>query len=196
MILCCKACGHYFESNIPGEACDYCSGNTDILFTDEEVNGIDKHELSGMIDVARDKFRSNNADFNEELWKIRESKEQVHEQENIKYKRELHMLTTGYSFDKYEIVDYKGIISGQVVLGTGFLSEFTATFSDFFGVKANLFSGKLEKAKDAAMEHLIEKSLSIGGNAVIGVDFDYIMFQGNMIGVVANGTSVIVEKIC
>lgn len=196
MILCCKVCGYCFESETQGKECDYCCGSTDILFTDEEVEAIGKHELSKMIDAAREKYRLNNTDFNEELWKIRESKEQVCEQESIKYKMELHMLTTGYNFDKYEIVDYKGVISGQVVLGTGFLSEFTASFSDFFGVKANLFSNKLEKAKDAAMERLIEKSLSIGGNAIIGVDFDYIMFQCNMIGVVANGTSVIVEKIC
>lgn len=43
------------------------------------------------------------------------------------------------------------------------------------------------------MRKLIEKSVSVGGNAVIGVDFDYIVFGNNMIGVVANGTSVIIE---
>ena len=39
------------------------------------------------------------------------------------------------------------------------------------------------------------KSADKGGNAIIGVDFDYITFHGNMIGVVANGTSVIIEKV-
>ena len=38
------------------------------------------------------------------------------------------------------------------------------------------------------------KSDAKGGNAIIGVDFDYITFHGNMIGVVANGTSVILEE--
>lgn len=89
---------------------------------------------------------------------------------------------------------YKGVISGQVVLGTGFLSEFSASFSDFFGMEANFFSDKLEKAKNAAKERLIEKSVLSGGNAIIGVDFDYIMFSYNMIGVIANGTSVIIEE--
>ena len=42
---------------------------------------------------------------------------------------------------------------------------------------------------------MVEKSIDAGGNALIGVDFDYITFHGNMIGVVANGTSVIVEKL-
>lgn len=193
MILCCKSCGHCFESNIQGKGCSYCSGVTDVLFTEEEVKAVDKYELNKMIDFVREKYRLNNADFNEELWKIREYKEQMYEQESNKYKMKSHMLTTGYSFERYEIVDYKGIISGQVVLGTGFLSELTASFSDFFGTESNAFSDKLEKAKDAAMEKLIEKSISVGGNGIIGVDFDYIMFGNNMVGVIANGTSVIIE---
>ena len=192
MILCCKSCGHYFESDVQEVECDYCSSSTDVLFSDDEVKAIDKYELSKMIDIAREKYKVNNANFNEELWKIREYKERVSEQESIKYKIKSHMLTTSYNFEKYRIVDYKGIISGQVVLGTGFLSELSSSFSDFFGTP--YFSDKLEKAKDAAKERLIEKSVLVGGNAIIGVDFDYIMFSNNMIGVVANGTSVIIEE--
>lgn len=105
-----------------------------------------------------------------------------------------YMLTTGYEFEGYKIKKYIGVISGQVVLGTGFLSEFTASFSDFWGIQSEQFAIKLEQAKNAALEKMIVKSDFKGGNAVIGVDFDYIMFSGNMIGVVANGTSVIIEK--
>lgn len=194
MILCCKTCGHYLESDVQGIECDYCCGSTDVLFDDGEVKAIDKYELSKMIDFAREKYKVNNPDFNDELWKTREYKECVSEQNSMKYKLKSHMLTTGYSFEGYRIVDYKGVISGQVVLGTGFLSEFSASFSDFFGMEANFFSDKLEKAKNAAKERLIEKSVLSGGNAIIGVDFDYIMFSYNMIGVIANGTSVIIEE--
>ena len=105
------------------------------------------------------------------------------------------MLTTGYEFSGYRITKYNGIVSGQVVLGTGFLSEFSASFSDFFGSESYKFADKLEAAKNAAVERMVEKSIDAGGNALIGVDFDYITFHGNMIGVVANGTSVIVEKL-
>lgn len=195
MILCCRACGHYFESDAQGKECDFCCGSTDVLFKNEEVSAIDKYEFHKMAALAREKYKLNNADFNEELWKIREYKEQVHEQESAKFKKNSHMLTTGYGFEGHKVVDYKGIISGQVVLGTGFLSEFSSSFSDFLGTEANQFSDKLEKAKNAAMERLVDKSVAIGGNAVLGVDFDYIMFSNNMIGVVANGTCVIVEKI-
>lgn len=79
-------------------------------------------------------------------------------------------------------------------LGTGIFSEIGAAVADFLGNEADLFSNKLEAAKSSALEKLINKSISIGGNAVIGVDLDYINFSGNMIGVVANGTSVKIEK--
>lgn len=104
------------------------------------------------------------------------------------------LLTTGYNFHGYTIKKYFGIISGEVVLGTGFLSEFSASFSDFLGSKSESFAKKLESAKDAALKRLIQHSAEKGGNAVIGVDFDYITFSSNMIGVVANGTSVLIEK--
>lgn len=41
----------------------------------------------------------------------------------------------------------------------------------------------------------MKKSAQNSGNAIIGIDFDYITFSNNMIGVVANGISVVVEKI-
>ena len=107
---------------------------------------------------------------------------------------ENYFLTTGFDFYGYTIKKYIGVVSGQVVLGTGFLSEFTASFADFFGEESNRFAEKLEKAKNAALEKMILTSDSKGGNAIIGVDFDYITFHGNMIGVVANGTSVVIEK--
>lgn len=103
-------------------------------------------------------------------------------------------LTTGYEFCGYEIKEYIGVFSGQVVLGTGFLSELSASITDFLGEESNRFAEKLESAKNAATKKLILKSREKGGNAIIGVDFDYINFPGNMIGVIANGTSVIIEK--
>ncbi len=104
------------------------------------------------------------------------------------------MMTTGYDFTGYKIKKYIGIISGQVVLGTGFLSEISASYADFFGAQSNKFATKLEQAKNAALGKLSDKSIKMGGNAIIGVDFDYITFHGNLIGVVANGTSVVVEE--
>ena len=105
------------------------------------------------------------------------------------------LITTGYSFNGYRITKYCGVVSGEVVLGTGFLSEFSASINDLFGTQSDTFASKMAEAKNAALRKLINKMIEVGGNAIIGVDFDYINFSNNMIGVSANGTSVVVKKI-
>ncbi len=118
------------------------------------------------------------------------------EQEELKFNQKIsqHTLTSGYNFEGYSIKKYNGVISGQVVMGTGFISEIKANFSDIFGVQSDAFANKLENTKHLAINKLISKSISLGGNAIIGIDFDYITFSNNMLGVSANGTSVIIEK--
>jgi uncharacterized protein YbjQ (UPF0145 family) len=104
-------------------------------------------------------------------------------------------LSTGYSFEGYKITQYINIISGECVLGTGFLSETGASLSDIFGIRSTTFSNKLKEAKDWALHQLKLSCYLQGGNAIVGIDFDYITFSNNMIGVVASGTAVIIEQI-
>lgn len=109
--------------------------------------------------------------------------------------RESFLSTTGYSFDGFKIKAYKGIVSGEIVLGTGFISEFAASVSDMLGTKSDIFANKMTQAKQEALENLTKNALYVGGNALIGVDFDYITFNNNILGVSAKGTAVVIEKI-
>lgn len=123
----------------------------------------------------------------------REAEEERIKKLNSETFAKYNLITTGYNFEGYDIIKYRGLVSGEVVLGTGFLSEFSASFSDFFGSESNKFADKIIDAKEAAKQKLINNVIKAGGNAVIGVDFDYIMFGNNMIGVSVNGTAVVVK---
>lgn len=125
--------------------------------------------------------------------KIEESEEIILIESNEEKKYTDFMLTTSYDFKGYNISEYKGILSAEVVLGTGFLSEFTAGFSDFFGVENERFARKFEEAKSIAIRNLIDKAYLIKCNAIISLDFDYVMFGPNMIAVIVNGTAVKVD---
>ncbi len=118
----------------------------------------------------------------------------------IKTKKELtrqnFKITTSYNFEEYKISKYYGIASGNTVLGTGFLSESRAAVSDAFGIEDDSFSDKLEQAKNSSINKMINNAIDQGGNAIIGVSFDYINFTSNMIGVVANGTVVEIVEQC
>lgn len=120
---------------------------------------------------------------------------QQQEEERIKFSKDF-MLTSGYNFEGYKIRKYNGVVSGEVVMGTGFLSEISASINDLLGSTSEEFSKKMKKTKEIATSRMIESAISKGGNAIIGVDFDYMTFGNNMIAVSANGTSVIIEKQC
>lgn len=127
-----------------------------------------------------------------------ESKEKAERAQNIEENfydlEKAFKVTTGYDFEGYQIVDYKGIVSGDIVLGTGFISEFAASWSDAFGTTSNTFAGKMKTAKQKALKQLMANAMITGANAVIGIDFDYTMFGNNMLGVSANGTAVVIRK--
>lgn len=73
----------------------------------------------------------------------------------------------------YEVIEQFDVISAEVVLGTGFMSEWGAAFADFFGDRATLMEGELETAKKAAIAKLKGKALLLNANAVLSVDIDY-----------------------
>ncbi|NBH32588.1 YbjQ family protein [Clostridiaceae bacterium] len=105
-----------------------------------------------------------------------------------------HMLTTGFSFEGFRITEYLGIVTGETVMGTGYLSDVGASISDFFGTEASEYSEKLRAAKQAVLKIMVKNSTDLGGNAIIGISYELMTFSGNMMGVSVTGTSVRVNK--
>ncbi len=104
-------------------------------------------------------------------------------------------MTTGFDFEGFKIIKYHKVICAETVLGTGFLSEIMANASDFLGSRNSSFSSKLAKARNYSTNDLIKNALALGANAIIGLDFDYVIFGANIIGVIVNGTAVTIKKI-
>lgn len=70
----------------------------------------------------------------------------------------------------YEVVS---LVSGQSVTGTGAVSEFTSSFTDFFGGQSGRFNKKLAAGEEICKAQLRAKCLDLGGNAIIATDIDY-----------------------
>lgn len=85
-----------------------------------------------------------------------------------------------------------GIVSGQIVTGTGVISEFLSDFTDFFGAKSNSFTQKLVKSESTVFNQLKSKAILLGGNAVIGTYTNYGEAGGakGMLMICATGTAV------
>jgi len=100
------------------------------------------------------------------------------------------LFTTGFEIQDRPIVEYLGVVTSEIVMGTGILTEFLGSWADFFGTTSGSFEGKLEKAKDAAFDKLRAKAVVLDADAVIGIDLDYMTIAQNMLMVVATGTAV------
>ncbi|HAM64038.1 MAG: hypothetical protein A2Y20_08215 [Firmicutes bacterium GWF2_51_9] len=105
------------------------------------------------------------------------------------------ILTTTPSIEGKSIVEYKGIVFGEVVSGVDFVKDIAASFSNFFGGRSGSYEGELIEARENALMEMERRAIALGANAVIGVDIDYeVLGQGgNMLMVTASGTAVVVR---
>lgn len=101
-------------------------------------------------------------------------------------------LTTTPTIEGRRIVEYKGIVFGEVISGVDFVKDFAAGLTNFFGGRSNSYEGELQKAREQALAELQQR---MGANAVVGVDLDYetLGANGSMLMVTASGTAVLVE---
>jgi uncharacterized protein YbjQ (UPF0145 family) len=104
------------------------------------------------------------------------------------------VVTTTPSLEGWVVTEYLGIESVEFVIGTGPISELVSEVQDLFGARSSPFEKKLQAAKQTAFETLKYRAALKGGNAVVGVDLDYIEFSGNRIGLIVNGTVVSVAQ--
>ncbi len=105
------------------------------------------------------------------------------------------IITTTNCVEGKKILEYYGIVFGEVVSGVNFVRDFAASITDFFGGRSNSYEDELIRAREAALEEMARRAQSLGANAVVGVDLDYeVLGQSNgMLMVTASGTAVYVE---
>lgn len=89
----------------------------------------------------------------------------------------------------YQVLE---MVTGQSTTGTGVISEFTSSFTDFFGAQSGQFNKKLKDGENICLAQLRKQALDLGGNAVIATDIDYSEVGGEkgMLMVCMAGTAI------
>lgn len=104
------------------------------------------------------------------------------------------IITTTSNIEGKNIVEYKGIVFGEVVDGVDFIKDIAAGFTNFFGGRSKSYEDELIRGRQDALREMEQRAMAMGANAVVGVKLDYeVLGQGNMLMVIASGTAVIVE---
>lgn len=109
--------------------------------------------------------------------------------------KRLFISTTNH-IDNGKAVAYYGVVSSHLVAGTGFLSDFAASFSDFFGGRSKSYRRQMESLYDEALDELSEKARLMGANSVLGlkIEVDNIAAKGmSMFMITAVGTAAKIE---
>ena len=105
------------------------------------------------------------------------------------------ITTTTPTIEGKRIVEYKGIVFGEVIAGVNFIKDFAASLTNFFGGRSGSYEGELIEARENEIREMETRAMRLGANAVVGVKIDYeVLGQGgNMLMVTASGTAVVVE---
>ena len=102
------------------------------------------------------------------------------------------ILTTTPTIEGRTIVEYKGVVFGEVIVGVNFLKDIAASIRDIVGGRSNTYEQEMVKARTTAMEELSMRAQALGADAVVGIDIDYEVLgqNGGMMMVTVSGTAV------
>lgn len=105
------------------------------------------------------------------------------------------LLTTTNVIEGHKIKEYKGLVNGEVILGTSIIRDFIASFTDMVGGRSSSYENVLVTGRENALKEMSERAAQMGANAVIGIDIDYeTIGECSMMMVSASGTAVVIEE--
>ena len=105
------------------------------------------------------------------------------------------VVITTQNIEGKRILEYKGIVFGEVVSGVDFVKDFMAGARNILGGRSGPYEEELLRARQEALAEMEERALALGANAVIGVDVDYEVLgsDNGMLMVTVSGTAVVTE---
>ena len=105
------------------------------------------------------------------------------------------ILTTTPTIQGRNISAYRGIVTGEAIIGANIFKDFFAGIRDIVGGRSAAYEAELRNARELALAEMSEAAEQKGGNAVVSIDLDYeVVGQGgSMLMVAASGTAVSVD---
>lgn len=102
------------------------------------------------------------------------------------------ILTTTVTIEGREVDEYKGIVTGEAIMGANIFKDLFAGIRDIVGGRSGTYEKELVRAQKIALEEMEHRAAQTGADAVVGVDLDYEVLgqKGGMLMVTASGTAV------
>ena len=104
------------------------------------------------------------------------------------------IITTTNEIQDKKVVEYKGIVFGEVISGVNMFKDMGASLRNIFGGRSKGYEDELLAARENALEEMKTRAANLGANAIIGVKMDYEVLgaDNGMLMVTCSGTAVVV----
>ena len=105
------------------------------------------------------------------------------------------LMTTTNTIEGRRILEYKGLVAGEAILGANLFKDLFASIRDIVGGRSSSYEKVLNDARQTALTDLSDRASALGANAIVGIDIDYetVGANGSMLMVSASGTAVRIE---
>ena len=103
--------------------------------------------------------------------------------------------TTGFEFEGYAIVDYKGLVRGITVRAPTIAQGILGGLKSIIGGRIGAYTEMCEQARQHALDELIEHATQLGANAIIGIRYDAseVVSKESATEVLCYGTAVVIQ---
>lgn len=105
-------------------------------------------------------------------------------------------VTTTLNFDGYKIKEYKGIVRGLIVRSPTITQGLLGGLKSIIGGQIGSYAEMCEQGREQAFELMLQHTLSMGANAVVGMRYDT-SEVGSQLGateILCYGTAVVITK--
>ena len=104
------------------------------------------------------------------------------------------ILSTTPQIEGHPIREYKGVVTGETIIGDNIVKDFFAGIRDIVGGRAGSYEKVLAEAKDTSINEMMQRAVEMGANAIVGIDIDYETIGSNssMMMVATSGTAVVI----
>ena len=104
------------------------------------------------------------------------------------------ILSTTPQIEGRTIREYKGVVTGETIIGANMFKDLFAGIRDIVGGRSGAYEKVLREAKDTSMQEMMDRARELGANAIVGIDIDYetVGANGSMLMVATSGTAVVI----
>lgn len=104
------------------------------------------------------------------------------------------LITSGTSFEGYDIVEYGTYKFTQTILNSNFLKDIGTSIADIATDRRDVYQEKIDEILNETIKNFTELVSECGYNAVVGFRTGVEVYTNNVTAVVASGTLVKIEQ--